>query len=162
MSPVHSPQGPPGAAGRWRHAVAFERLVRLGVPGLRLQPVNQACPGDNTQGWAFSPYLTADDPAQLVFGTLGNPTSPLGGRTASLHDTGGNLVLGLFPEPPPSTGALTTIPNISFAQSFPSTTAANSLAPGVYNVGVACFNASAQAGRRPWSLVRTPGTGTRG
>ena len=100
-------------------------------------PVNQACPGDNTQGWFFSPYLTADDPAPLTFSAAGSPLSAAGGRTTALRDTGGNLIRNVFPNL--VDGNLISIPDLSFQQSFASTP----LVPGVYNVGMACFNANA-------------------
>lgn len=104
-------------------------------------PVNQACPGDNTAGWFFSPYLTADAPEQLTFNAGGSPVSALGGRTATLRDTGGNLVRGLFPNL--VDGRLTAIPALSFEETFASIA---DLAPGTYNVGVACYNSNAQVG----------------
>ncbi len=103
-------------------------------------PPNQACPGDNTQGWFFSPYLTADDPAALTFSAAGSPVSAGTGRTVALRDTGGNLQRNIFPNL--VDGLIVSFPDLSLAQTFATTP----LAPGDYNVGIACYNANAVNG----------------
>jgi len=101
---------------------------------MQFSPSNQACPGNNNDGWAYSTFLTADDPAQLDYSAAGQPSSPDLGRTTAFRDSGGTFVRGLFPD-------LTTynmIPQsgLSFAQTFSSTP----LAVGEYTVGIACWN----------------------
>ena len=127
------------SAAKCRRGHARQRHVCDPIQ-LHIEPPNQACPGDNTQGWFFSPYLTADDPAALTFSAAGSPVSAGTGRTVALRDTGGNLQRNIFPNL--VDGLIVSFPDLSLAQTFATTP----LAPGDYNIGIACYNANAVNG----------------
>ncbi len=113
---------------------------------IQFSPGNQTCPGDNFTGWAYSPYLTAETPAEIpriAFNAGGSPvTLNAGVRTSAWRDAvlTGTLVRGIYPSaigtPGTDTAYVNNINNLSWNNSF----SASPLAPGEYTIGVACYN----------------------
>jgi len=119
---------------------------------LQFTPSNQTCPGDNTGGWVYSPFITQEvDSAPLTFSVAGSPNVLTAGvRSLPWKDTGGDPQRNFFPslrDPAVNGGDsafVNNLSNLSFGATF--ATPVLPAAPGVYTVGVACFTAIPQVG----------------
>ena len=139
------PAGTPPAAGLVLSPSSGDSSTEF---AMQFSPPNQACPGNNNSGFAYSTFITpvAQDPALLTFSPAGVPIATASGRTTAFRNTQDELVISQFPDL--DTFAVLPPELLSFATSF---SRIPNLDPGSYVVGIACFNANGRQNEKYWS-----------